>query len=62
MATSFQKTYSVTVTISSDLGKDITENDIQAEDLRKEIQKEIAQVCTRSKGVYSAHPGTISES
>ena len=64
MAESFQKTYQVTVTFTKDDGhnRNLTEDDIQAVELRTEIQAAIDKVCRRTKGVYNSQPGTVSES
>jgi len=61
MSTSFTKTYSVVVTFSRDDGEDLADSDLQSEGLRDEIKKEIAQVCTRNKGIFQSQPGTVSE-
>jgi len=62
MATSFQKTYSVTVTFTRDDGEALTDSDIQASELRAEIKKGIEQASRIQKGIYEAQPGTVSES
>ena len=64
MATSFTKTYSVTVTFTKNdyHSPDLTESDIQATELRDEIKAGIEKACRRTKGVYNAQPGTVSES
>jgi len=62
MATSFQKTYSVTVTFTRDDGGALTDSDIQASELRTEIKKGIEAAARIQKGIYEAQPGTVSES
>lgn len=62
MATSFTKTYSVTVTFTKGApSADLTDADIQSVELRNEIQNRIAKAARISKGVYSAQPGSVSE-
>lgn len=70
MATEFSKTYSVTVTFTKDnppAGTDqmpsnvITEDDVQSLELRAEIQEAIEKVSRRTKGVYNAQPGVVTE-
>jgi hypothetical protein len=62
MATSFTKTYQVTVTFTKDsTSPDLADTDIQAVELRAEIKKRIEEVSRRSKGVYQTQPGTVSE-
>ena len=61
MATSFNKTYSVTVTFKKNDGSAITDADINAAFLRTDIQKRIAEVATRSKGIFECQPGSVSE-
>jgi len=60
MATSFQKTYTVTVTFTKE-GETLTEDDVQAVELRDEIKKAIARVANRQKGVYQSIPGDVTE-
>jgi len=62
MATSFTKTYSVTVTFSRDDGEAITDSDIQSVELRAEIKKGIEAASRIQKGIFEAQPGTVSES
>lgn len=63
MATSFTKTYSVTVTFTKDeyFNPDLADTDVQCVELRNEIKKAINKVCRRSKGVYSCQPGIVAE-
>ena len=61
MATSFQKTYQLTVTFQSDIGTDITDADLHSVQLRNEITKAIEEVSRRSVGVLSAQPGIVQE-
>lgn len=63
MATEFQKTYSITVTFTKDdyHNPDLTDEDIQAVELRNEIIKAIEHVCRRTKGVYNTQPGSVTE-
>jgi len=61
MATSFEKTYSVTVTFSKSDVSAITAADINSERLREEIAKGISQVSRRTMGIYNTHPGTVTE-
>jgi hypothetical protein len=62
MATSFQKTYQVTVTFTRDDGGDIADTDLNSVAMRTDIKKIIAEVTTRGMGLYNAQPGTITES
>lgn len=63
MATSFNKTYSVTVTFTKDdyHNPDLTDADIQAVQLRNQIKKAIDAAARRSEGVYNTQPGTVTE-
>ena len=70
MATSFQKTYSVTVTFTKDdpvSGTDkmpsnvITDADLHSVELRNTIKEGIEKASRRSIGVYSAQPGVVGE-
>lgn len=63
MATSFTKTYSVTVTFKYEGGGaivDSEENNIVP--LRAQIRKGIEEACRIQKGDINAQPGTVSES
>jgi hypothetical protein len=61
MATSFQKTYSVTVTYKLDDGGTIADSDLNPSALRAEIIKRIEQACRMSKGIVQSRPGTVTE-
>ena len=62
MATSFQKTYQVTVTFTRDDGDDLADTDLNSVAMRTDIKKMIAEVSTRGMGLYNAQPGTVTES
>lgn len=62
MATTFQKVYQVTVNFSRDDEAAITDTDIQAVEMRAEIQARILAAVQSSKGIYSSHvSGSVSE-
>lgn len=61
MATSFQKTYSVTVTFKSDLAETITDSDVNPAALREKIIQRIEEACRISRGIINIQPGTVSE-
>ncbi len=62
MATTFSKTYSVTVDFSRDDEETITESDLQSVEMRAEIQARILSAVQSSKGIYSSHiDGSVSE-
>lgn len=62
MATSFSKTYSVTVDFSRDDEAALTDADIQAAEMRAEIIIRIKEAVESSKGIYSSHiSGSVSE-
>lgn len=59
--TTFSKTYSVTVTFSKKDENTIDADDVQAAELRSEIQAGIERACRRTKGIYQSQPGTVTE-
>ena len=61
MATSFTKTYSVTVTYSNDDGSAITDADLNVAVLRNEIKERIEKASRVGKGIINAQPGSVSE-
>lgn len=62
MATSFNKTYTLTVKYSRDDGKALADTDLEATELRKHVKKAVGEVVPVSRGILSAHiVGTVSE-
>ena len=62
MATSFNKTYSITVKYQRDDLETLSDTDLLATELRSLIKKNIGQVVPASKGILSAHiSGSVSE-
>lgn len=63
MATTVEKTYSITIKYSRDDGKDLTDSDLEYTTLRAKIMKSIAETVPISQGILSAHiVGSVSES
>ncbi len=62
MATSFNKTYTITVKYSRDDGEALADTDLEATELRKHIKKAVGEVVPASRGILSAHiVGTVTE-
>jgi len=63
MATSFNKTYTVTVKYQRDDLATLTDADLRATELRKIIKARVEGVVPASQGILSAHiVGSVSES
>lgn len=62
MATSFNKTYTIVVKYQRDDVETLTDEDLEATELRDFVKKKIAAVVPASRGILSAHiVGTVTE-
>ena len=61
MATEIQKTYEVTVTIKKIDGSTITQDEINVESMRSNIQQRIAEASNIQRGDLNCIPGTVTE-
>ena len=62
MATTINKTFTITVNYSRDDGENLADDFLTYTELKSEIKKAVGEVVPRSKGIVSAHiVGEVSE-